>query len=55
MALGAAIFSLLGAFVALGWPLENFKQGPFFGLIAILALSWTIVGKDMCKRYIFLI
>lgn len=49
-----ATLCLLGAVFAIFYPVARFIQAPYFGLILIFSVSWTVVGKEMCTRYVFL-
>ena len=49
------ILCVFGAVITLCYPVPNFPQGVFLGVIGIFSLLWLVIGFHMIKRYCFLI
>ena len=55
IALAACMLCKAGAILAFCYPVRSFKQGPFFGLLGVVAILWLTIGFIMVKRYCFLV
>ena len=55
IALAICMLCKAGAIIAFCYPVSSFKQGPFFGLLGVVAILWLAIGFLMVKRYCFLV
>ena len=55
IALAFCMLCKAGAIMAFCYPVRSFKQGPFFGLLGVVAILWLAIGFVMVKRYCFLV
>ena len=46
---------MLTAIITFCYPISQWPQGIFFGVIGLFALLWLVVGRQMIMKYLFLI
>ena len=49
------ILCVFSAVITLCYPVPDFPQGVFLGVIGIFSLLWLVIGFHMIRRYCFLI
>ena len=55
IAFTVCIVCAMTSFVILSYPVSNFPQGVYLGVIGIFSFMWLVIGQVMIRRYCFLV